>query len=266
MGGPMVERLLAAGFPVHLFARRPETQERFRALGAVIEPSPAAVAASADLLIVCPFSEAQLEEITEHLLAHGSAGTVLVQHATVSWDGIRRLAARGTSAGITVLDAPISGTSASILAGELTVLMGGDAEAASRAAPALAAYASTVVRTGDVGSATAVKLVNNLTFAAHAQIAVSAVELGEALGVAPEDLLAALSVSSAASTALGHLRALGSVERFATMAAPYLGKDVAFVEVSAARAGVDTGLLGATVRNGRLTLSAPAERSVGSAQ
>lgn len=258
MGGPMVERLLAAGVRVHLFARRPEVAERFRQLGAVVEPTVARLAAAAELLVVCPFSEAQLTDLLsgdEGLLAHARPGAVVVQHATVSVVAIERLAQLGAARGVTVLDAPISGTSAAIRAGQLTVLLGGDAAAAAKANPALTTYASTILRTGDVGSATVVKLVNNLTFAANVQNAVGAVRLGEKLGVKLDDLLAALSVCSADSAALRHLRAVGSVEQFTELAGPYLRKDVAVVEAVAARSGLDTGILGDVVRDGPVPLS-----------
>ncbi|EIV92911.1 NAD(P)-dependent oxidoreductase [Frankia sp. QA3] len=259
MGAPMVERLLAAGVPVHLYARRAEVQARFAELGAVIEPSLERVAAAAPVLIVCPFSAAQLAEIAggpDGLLAHATPGSVVVQHATVPTEAIRQLAADAAARDITVLDAPISGTSAAILAGRLTVLIGGAAAAADRVEPLLAAYASTIVRTGEVGSATTVKLINNLTFAAHVQTAVAAVQLGEKLGIQDRDLLAAVTACSADSVVFRHLQAIGGVEEFLAAAGPYLRKDVAAVEEVAAALGLDTGLLGEVVQSGPLPLTA----------
>lgn len=258
MGGSMVQRLLAADAEVHLFARRPEVRERFAELGAVIEESVAAVARSTDLVIVCPFSEAQLLEIAGGpvgLLASAAPGTVVVQHATVSVSTIRRLAGDAAARGVTVLDAPISGTDESILAGRLTVLAGGDPAALERAEPALRTYSSTVVDTGDVGSATTVKLVNNLLFAAHVQTAGAAVELGRSLGLDQAGLLAALTVCSGNSFALGVLAQLGDTAVFAERAAPYLRKDVAVVEQVAGELGLDTGLLGDVVRTGPFRLT-----------
>jgi len=260
MGGPMVERLLAAGIDVHLFGRRPQVRERFAGLGAVVEESVAALARSAGILIACPFSEDQLLEIAAGaggLIVNAAPGTVIVQHATVSVGAIERLAADAGARGVAVLDAPISGTDQSIRAGQLTVLVGGDPGPREQAEPALRAYCATIAATGAVGSATKVKLVNNLLFAAHAQTAGAAVRLGRDLGLEPGELLAALTACSASSFALSMLRQVGDADRFAAAAAPCLRKDVAVVERVAGELGLNTGLLGDIVRSGPFALTGP---------
>ena len=264
MGGPMVERLLRAGLEVRLFARRPQARERFAGLGAVIEESMASAARSADVLIVCPFDEGQLRQITGGpggLIANARPGTVLVQHATVSVAGITTLAETAGARGIQVLDAPVSGTAEAILAGRLTVLAGGEEVARQRVQPALSTYCAAVIPTGGVGTATKVKLVNNLLFAAHVQAAAAAADLAAALGIEPGDLLAALAACSGNSFALGELRRSGNIRQFAERAAPYLRKDVAVVERLAAELGIGTGVLGAVVRDGPFPLSEPDLRS-----
>jgi 3-hydroxyisobutyrate dehydrogenase-like beta-hydroxyacid dehydrogenase len=256
----MVERLLGAGIEVHLFARRPEVRERFAGLGAVIEESIPALAESAGILIACPFSEAQLLEIADGpagLIANAAPGAVVVQHATVSITAIRRLATAASTRGVAVLDTPISGTGQSIAAGQLTVLAGGPPAALEQAEPALRVYCATIVATGDVGSATKVKLVNNLLFAAHVQTAGAALRLGEELGIQPDALLAALSACSGSSFALDILRQVGDTDRFTAAAAPYLRKDVAVAERVAGDLGLDTGLLGTVVRSGPFALIEP---------
>jgi 3-hydroxyisobutyrate dehydrogenase-like beta-hydroxyacid dehydrogenase len=258
MGGPMIERLLAAGVEVHLFARRPDVRERFGALGAVVEPSVADLALSAPVLVLCPFSEAQLAEIVsgDHgLLAHARSGTVVVQHATVSVGAITSLGADGAARGVAVVDAPISGRAEAVTAGELTVLVGGDAEALAVTEGVVGCYADTVVHTGGIGSATKVKLINNLLFAAQVQTACSAVELGAHLGVDEAGLLAALTACSADSFALAALRSVGDVATFASHAAPYLRKDVGVIEDVTRALGLDTGVLGRVVRDGPIALA-----------
>lgn len=253
MGTPMVERLLSAGVPVTVHARRPESREHLERCGATVVASVADAAAAADVLIVCPFSEDQLEEITrgpDGLLAHAAPGTVLVQHATVSVGGVVALADVAARAGVTVLDAPISGTSDDIRRGELAVLVGGPQPALDAVAGTLGHYARALVHTGDAGSASAVKVVNNLAFAANVQVAVAAVRLGEELGVAPAALLTAVQHCSADSRALRLLAASGDVDGFLSQIAPYLRKDLALVEVQARAAGADAAYLLDVVRVG----------------
>ncbi|EIV92007.1 NAD(P)-dependent oxidoreductase [Frankia sp. QA3] len=259
MGGPMVERLLAAGHTVHLFARRPAVAESLSALGATLEPSVAAVAARADTLILCPFSQDQLAEITDGpdgALRHLPSSAVLVQHATIAPSAIRELTARGRERGVEVLDAPINGTSDATRAGRLAVLIGGDEAAADRVEPLLRTYAATVLRTGDVGSASATKLINNLLFAAHVQTAIEAINLGASLGLEGTGLLNALAAGVGNSYVVELLRTVGDVEVFTEKALPYMRKDTALIVRLAADLGLDTGLLGEIVNTGPATLVA----------
>jgi len=253
MGAPMVDRLLAAGVGVRLFARRPEVVARFERLGATIARSAAALADGVEVLIMCPFSPAQVEEIlvgSGGVLAALRPGAVVVQHATVSPDMIRGLATQAAAGGVDLLDAPISGQADDIRSGRLTVLLGGGAAAAARVEPLLSAYSSTILPTGGVGSASVVKLINNLAFAANVQVAVAAAGLGRKLGVDLDLLLRALGACSGNSYAMGVLAAVGEEQRFAEMALPYLRKDVALVEQTVADLGLDTGVLGEIVRAG----------------
>ena len=84
-----------------------------------------------------------------------------------------------------MVDAPVSGGPDDIRAGRLTVLLGGPPAARARAAEVVRAYADPVIETGELGTALAVKLVNNFLFAANTQVLAEAVWLGEQLGAAP---------------------------------------------------------------------------------
>jgi len=256
MGTPMVERLLAAGVPVELYARRQEVRKRFAGLGATVRPSIAELARSVRVFIVCVFSADQLAEIAlgpDGVLANLPAGGVLVNHTTVDVGVLMRLQAMSDARDVWVLDAPVSGTSEDIRAGQLTVLAGGALEAGGVVEAALRTYASTVVRTGGVGSATKVKLINNLIFAAHVQVAESALRLGRDFGIDPDDLIAAFGSCSADSKVFDYARAGGtSVLR---QSIPYLRKDVAAADVAAADLGVDVGTLRRFIELGPLDLT-----------
>lgn len=119
----------------------------------------------------------------------------------------------------------------------------------------MSAYSSKIIHTGPVGSATSIKLVNNVVFAAHVQVAGAAVELAAKLGLGTDELLSALSVCSANSFAIAALRSVGHMRTFAAAAAPYLRKDVAVADTAAADTGLDLGLLGHIVRGGPFELT-----------
>lgn len=261
LGEPMVLRLLGAGHRLLVYSRRDEVKDRLTARGARAVGSVAEVAAHSDILLTCLFSDAQLRETglgPDGFIANAKAGSVFVSHTTGSVATLEALRDSAPSAPL-ILDAPVSGTAENIAEGTLTVLLGGPADAVERVRPVLAAYANPVVPTGALGSALAIKLINNLLFAANAQLISAATELGEKFNVDPGALLSALQVCSGHSSAAAHAERIGGIDRFTELAGPFLRKDVAACREAAAEAGVDLGLLGAVVREGPLSF----ENSVG---
>jgi 3-hydroxyisobutyrate dehydrogenase-like beta-hydroxyacid dehydrogenase len=258
LGEPMVERLLGAGHDVLVYVRREDARRRLEAKGATMADSVGDLARGSDVLISCLFSDAQLRETglgPDGFIANARQGAVFVSHTTGTLSTLEALR-DGAAAPPIILDAPVSGTADDIAAGTLTVLIGGPSEAVAAVKPILAAYADPVVATGALGSALALKLINNLLFAGNAQLLAAATQLGEQLRVAPDVLLSTLQVCSANSHAAAHAHRIGGMDRFAELAGPFLRKDIAACREAAAEAGVELGLLGAAVREGPLDLDA----------
>jgi 3-hydroxyisobutyrate dehydrogenase-like beta-hydroxyacid dehydrogenase len=248
----MVERLAAAGHELMVYARRAEVQAELAGLGVPHTTELAQVAAGADVVLVCVFSDAQLAEVAGPLAAAMPDGAVFASHVTGRASVLRELAERFPA--VAVVDAPVSGTAPNIRAGQLTVLLGGPPAARARTAQVVGAYGNPVIETGPLGSALAVKLVNNLLFAANTQLMAEAVRLGEALGVAPAELLAALKYMSGGSQAAE--RAIGgTVDDFAARIGPFVRKDTAVCLEQAAEYGADPGLLIEVVRQGPLDIA-----------
>lgn len=256
LGEPMVKRLLDGGQEVLVYARRSDVRDRLISLGATVAGSVAEVAQRSDLLISCLFSDSQLRQVAlgpDGLMAQAKAGAVFVSHTTGNLSTLTALRDSDPSAPV-VLDAPVSGTAEDILAGTLTVLIGGPHEAIDKAIPALKSYADPIVHTGEFGSALTIKLVNNLLFAANAQLVGAAVELGNSLGVQTPSLLAALQVCSGGSRAAAHIHASADVDTFADAAGPFLAKDIAACAEFAAELNVNPGLLRMVAESGPLPL------------
>jgi 3-hydroxyisobutyrate dehydrogenase-like beta-hydroxyacid dehydrogenase len=256
LGEPMVERLLGAGHNVVVYARREETRRRLNAKGAAVADSVADLARGSDVLISSLFSDAQLRQTglgADGFIANAKPGAVFVSHTTGTLSTLEALRDSSPSAPV-MLDAPVSGTVENIGAGTLTVLVGGPSDAVSTVTPILAAYADPVVATGALGSALALKLINNLLFAANAQLLGAATHLGTQLGVEPDALLSTLQVCSAGSNVAAHAHRIGGMHRFEELAGPFLRKDIAACREAAADAGVELGLLGTALREGPLAL------------
>ncbi|WP_145010886.1 NAD(P)-dependent oxidoreductase [Mycobacterium marseillense] len=258
LGEPMVGRLLDAGHDVVVYARREEARRRLESKGAAMADSVAGLARDSDVLISCLFSDAQLRETglgPDGFVANAKPETVFVSHTTGTLSTLDAL--RGSApAPPVILDAPVSGTVENIDAGTLTVLIGGPSDAVASVTPILAAYADPVLATGALGSALALKLINNLLFAANAQLLAAATQLGTQLGVEPTVLLSTLQVCSARSHAAEQAQRIGGMDRFAELAGPFLRKDLAACREAAGEAGVELGLLGSAVREGPLDLDA----------
>jgi 3-hydroxyisobutyrate dehydrogenase-like beta-hydroxyacid dehydrogenase len=227
MGEPMIGRLLGAGYTVRVHARDELVRRRLASAGAYVSSDVPGAVAECDICIVCVFSDAQLEELAlgpGGIIAQLPPHAILVSHVTSSLASVRKLETVARQAGIGFVDAPISGTSEAVRRGELTVMISGGAPDLRLIRPVLQSYASTVHTLGPTGRATVVKLVNNLIFAAHAQIAEAAAEVAERAGISRTDLVSTLQSCSGDSGAFAYMRRNPQASLHAAI--PFLHKDV----------------------------------------
>ncbi|WP_066898511.1 NAD(P)-dependent oxidoreductase [Mycolicibacterium houstonense] len=229
MGAPMVRRLAEAGHQVRALGRDDEKRAAVAELGAEPVDSAVAAVAGADVTIVCVFTDEQVRELCPELIDAMAAGSVLVLHTTGSPRTAEALAQRAAARDIAVIDAPVSGGPHDIAAGSVTVFVGGDESAVSRARDVMQCYADPVLHVGPVGAGQRVKLVNNALFAAQIGVVAEGVRLGDRLGIDEATLLTALTHGSAASRALGGIAATGSADAFIARVGEFIGKDVAVV-------------------------------------
>jgi 3-hydroxyisobutyrate dehydrogenase-like beta-hydroxyacid dehydrogenase len=241
-GGPMARRIIEAGYPVTLWARRPATLEPFADTDAKIAGSPAELAAASDLVCVCVRDDADTEEVVDAVLSGLAAGAVIAVHSTVHPDTCRRLAERARAGGVRLIDAPVSGGAPAAQAGRLLVMAGGDEEAVEFCRPVFGSYGDPVVHLGPVGAGQVTKLLNNAAFTAHLGVAVSVLALGQSLGVDQLRLADVISHGSGNSFALERVASAGgSLDRIGLHAGPLLQKDVRLVADLAATADARTG-------------------------
>ena len=256
MGEPMVHRLLQAGHQVLTYARRAAVCDRLASSGATVAGSVAEVGAGSAIVISCLFSDHQLRQTAlgpNGFIAAASAECIFISHTTGTLATLTDVAKASPSAPV-ILDAPISGTAEHIRDGKLTVLIGGPQSAIERVTPVLSAYANSVIATGALGSALKIKLINNVLFAANAQLVAVAADVAQQLGLDPMATQAAVAKCSGASDALTHTHTTGGVEAFKERVTPYLAKDIAAAQSAAASFGADLGLLARVVRAGPLEL------------
>jgi 3-hydroxyisobutyrate dehydrogenase len=229
-GAPIARRIVDAGFPVTLWARRPASLERFADTHATIAGSPAKLAAASDIVGLCVRDDADVAEVTggpDGVLAGLRPGAVIAVHCTVHPDTCRRLAEQAASAGAHVVDAPVSGGSPAAEAGRLLVMVGGDDATVTRCAPVFATFGDPVVHLGPLGSGQVTKLLNNAAFTAHLALAADLLALGKSLGVEPGRLAEVVQHGSGRSFALDRVASAGgTLDRIGAHAGHLLDKDV----------------------------------------
>ena len=231
-GGPMARRIIEAGYPTTLWARRPETLEPFADTAAKVAESPAELGAVSDLVCLCVVGDIDIDEITggaHGLLAGLKPGSVIAVHSTVHPETCKELANKAGAQGISVIDAPVSGGGPAAADGRLLVMVGGDADVVERCRPVFETYADPVVHLGELGSGQTTKLLNNLLVTANLATAATALSLAQALGVSPDRLTEVVSRSSGNSFALNVLDGINGLERIGGLAGTLLQKDVRLV-------------------------------------
>ena len=205
MGSPMARRLLNAGYPVTVWARRREAVASLVEAGASAGDSAADVALNADIVMTMVTDTKAVEDVVlgERGIVRGArAGSLVVDHSTIAPDGARRIANALTAQGVEMLDAPVSGGSAAAEAGTLAIMIGGSAAAVERVTPVLSAYAKTIVHVGASGAGQVAKACNQICTIVNQLGAAEAMLLAERAGVDPRAVKDALMGGFAASRML----------------------------------------------------------------
>lgn len=200
MGQPMAARLASAGYVLTVIdADAARTAEVAKEVGARPGSTPAEVARGADIVVTMLPSSAVVEKVlngTEGVLAGiGSDGLILEMSSGVP-DMTRALADAAARKGVVLVDAPVSGGVGRARTGELAIMFGGDDVAFVRAKPVLDTMGSSIIRTGSVGSAHAMKALNNLVSAGGFLIGIEALLIGKRFGLDPALMVDALNVST----------------------------------------------------------------------
>ncbi|SMH54103.1 NAD(P)-dependent oxidoreductase [Mesorhizobium australicum] len=200
MGEPMAARLTAAGFALSVNdADAARTSRVAAANGATAAASPAELAANSDILVTMLPSSAIVSAVLEGpsgALAGLAKGSLIVDMSSGVPEMTRTLAEAAAAKGVAMIDAPVSGGVSRAKTGDLAIMAGGDAAAIDRAEPALKAMGSSIIRTGPIGSAHAMKALNNLVSAGGFLIGIEALLIGQRFGLDPALMVDVLNVST----------------------------------------------------------------------
>lgn len=202
MGRPMARNLLQAGFPLTIYARRPEVAAEFESLGAQRAESPRAVAGQSDVVLSIVTADPQVKEV--YLGLHGVCagmrdGCLAIDLSTIAPATARELAAAVSQRGAEFLDAPVSGGPNGAAAASLAIMVGGSAAAYERCLPVLRALGKHLFHVGPSGAGQVVKLVNQLIGGALMTLIGEGLAIARAAEVDLQQLADVVAVSSGAS-------------------------------------------------------------------
>lgn len=204
-GAPIARRIVDAGFPLTIWARREASTLAFSDTPAKVATTPAALAADCDIIGICVVNDADVRQVTidSGLLGAMRPGSVLAIHSTLLPETVIDIDAAARKRGVHVLDAPVSGGHNGAKAGTMTVMVGGTDEALDLARPVFDSFARLVAHLGPVGSGQLIKLLNNNLAYANVVASIDALDLAEQLGMDRRVAIEVMKLSSGASGGLG---------------------------------------------------------------
>lgn len=187
MGLPMAHRLVMAGHEVQAFDPVGASLEQHAANGGAPASTSARAAAGAEVVFV---TVATPDQALTSLFGAGGAietigpGVAVVVMSTIGPAAVQEIARRLEPAGVSVLDAPMSGGVARAEQGDLVVMVGGPRALFDQLQPLLDVIGTKVAYVGEsVGDGQALKLVNQLLAGVHIAAAAEALGLAAALGL-----------------------------------------------------------------------------------
>ncbi len=253
LGQPMARNLVAAGHEVKGFDVVAEALEAARAGGVEIAESAAAAVRGVETAITMLPAGEHVRDVylgAGQLLAAAEPGTLLIDSSTIDVATAREVHAAAGEAGLTMVDAPVSGGVSGAEAASLTFMVGGSHEAFERAKPVLSLMGRNILHAGGPGTGQATKTCNNMILGISMIAVAEAFNLGEALGLEARRLYEISSKASGSCWAmLNHHPLPGIVETSAAnrgyepgFAAAMMHKDLKLSQAAAAQAGVATPL------------------------
>ena len=165
MGRPMALNLIKAGHRVHVWSRRRESMQPLLDAGAGDCASAAEVARRASVTIGMVSDAPDVEQVTlgtDGVADGAGAGHIHIDMSTIAPAAAQSIAARLAERGIVALDAPVSGGEPGAIAGTLTIMVGGDADACARVLPLLEAMGKSITRIGEAGAGQVAKACNQI--------------------------------------------------------------------------------------------------------
>lgn len=249
MGIAYARNLRRAEYTVAGFDPAPSAMDALASCGGTPMTDPAAVAATADFILLALPSVGALEQSIRSMLPELGPGHVLAEMSTLPLDAKETARQQVAERGAVLLDCPVSGTGAQAAKGDLVVFASGDIAAYDRIRPVLAGLARDVRHVGPFGAGMKLKYVANLLVSIHNLASAEALLLAQKSGLDLQMVYEAIS-SGAGTSRMFEVRAplmIGGQYEPATMSMELYQKDLALIMEHAREVRCPVPLMAATL-------------------
>lgn len=203
VGRALGARLGAAGWALLGWDRDESARSAWAAQGESLAASPAEIGARCARVVLAVFDTDGVLQVSEGEAGLLSGGMLraLIDCSTGDPDRLQALGQRLAARGIDFIEAPLSGSSQQIAAGEATLLLGATPQALQRHADLLQALSPQHIHVGDVGMGARAKLATNLVLGLNRTALAEGMVFAETMGIAPERFLQLVLATPARSDA-----------------------------------------------------------------
>ncbi|MDO5757418.1 MAG: 3-hydroxyisobutyrate dehydrogenase [Rhodobacterales bacterium] len=191
MGGPMAANLAAGGHDVSGFDAAGTGAPGVRAAASAED----AARGAAVVITMLPDGDI-LRSVAARISPVMEKGAVFLDCSTVDVASARDVAARAREAGLSALDAPVSGGTGGAAGGTLTFMVGGDDAGFATARPLFDIMGQKAVYCGPSGNGQAAKICNNMILGATMIVTCEAFALADKLGLDRQAMFDVVSTSS----------------------------------------------------------------------
>lgn len=208
MGKSMVRNLMKAGFEVAIYTRTKSKVEDVIGEGAVWRNTVKECVADRDVVITIVGYPKDVEEVyfgESGILANVPKGAHVIDMTTSSPKLAVKIYEAAREAGLSALDAPVTGGDGGAKAGTLTILVGGDKEAFETCLPVFEAMGKNINYEGKAGNGQHTKMCNQIAIAGAIAGACEAAAYAEHVGLDVHTMLESISTGAAGSAQMSNV-------------------------------------------------------------
>ena len=202
VGGKLSGSLLRNGHAVAVHDLDPTLVQTAINKGASDGKSPANLMRTCDAVITClpsPAASAAVMEGADGMLAEITAGKIWMEMSTTDEAEVKRLGAKVIAAGGLAVDCPVSGGCHRADTGNISIFAGCDRATFDTILPLLTTMGRRVLHTGDLGSASILKVLTNYLATANLVTCAEALVVAKAAGMDLGTAYEAMAISSGTS-------------------------------------------------------------------